>query len=296
MEWRTLPPLSALRAFAAFAQTGSVVDAGTRLNVSHAAISQQLRALEAHLGLALFDRSGRALVLTVEGQRLAEAVMAGFETIGRVVAQLTSDDADRPLRITTTASFASGWLMPRLGDFRQRHPGISLSIDPSPDVLDLALGGIDVALRYGRGDWPGVVSRLLVSTPVVVVASPKLVGTGPIATVAELADYPWLQEIGTTEATAFLQRNGVTRGMRKGLTSLPGNLMIDAARDGQGVATLARAFIEADIAAGRLRVLFADDARDGYFLVTPPGVLRPAAKAFANWVARQAEPRAMPES
>ncbi|OIQ73850.1 glycine cleavage system transcriptional activator [mine drainage metagenome] len=129
---------------------------------------------------------------------------------------------------------------------------------------------------------------MVVPSRVVVVAAPKLVGTGPIQSVAELADYPWLQEIGTNEATRYLEQNGVTKGIRKGLISLPGNLMIDAARDGQGVATLARAFIEADIAAGRLRVLFADDERAGYFLVTPEGVLRPAAKAFAQWVMRQA--------
>jgi LysR family transcriptional regulator, glycine cleavage system transcriptional activator len=288
MEWRSLPPLSALRAFAAFAESGSVVAAGVRLGVSHAAISQQLRALEAHLGLALFDRSARAMLLTSEGQRLADAVIAGFEGMARVIGQLTAAEEERPLRITTTASFAAGWLMPRLGDFRQKHPGISLMIDPSPEVQALAPGGIDVALRYGRGDWPGVEAKVVVPSRVVVVASPKLVGTGPIQSVEELADYPWLQEIGTNEATRYLERNGVTKGIRKGLISLPGNLMIDAARDGQGVATLARAFIEADIAAGRLRVLFADDEREGYFLVTPEGVLRPAAKAFAQWVMRQA--------
>ncbi|HEX9859448.1 MAG TPA: LysR family transcriptional regulator [Paracoccaceae bacterium] len=286
--WQSLPPLSALRALVAFAETGAVAAAGARLNVSHAAISQQLRALEAHLGVALLDRSTRRLVLTPEGQRLADAAIAGFAGIARVVEDLTNADADRPLQITTTPTFASGWLMPRLADFRAHHRSVSLMIDPTPEVKPLGPGGIDIALRYGNGNWPGLEARLLVSTPLVVIAAPALVGDEPIARVADLAGYPWLQELGTNEATGFLERNGVTREETLGLTSLPGNLMLDAARDGQGVAVIARAFVEADIAAGRLRLLFEDSAREGYFLVTRPGILRPAARAFAIWALRQA--------
>ncbi len=80
----------------------------------------------------------------------------------------------------------------------------------------------------------------------------------------------------------------MARNLRQGLTSLPGNLMIDAARDGHGVAVIARTFVEADIAAGRLRMLYEDDEREGYFLVTPPGLLRPPARIFAAWVMQQA--------
>lgn len=287
--WRTLPPLSALRAFAAFAETGSVTAAGERLNVSHPAISQQLRALEAHLGVALFGRTGRSLALTAEGRRLADAVTAGFGAIAGAVAELTAADEARPLQITTTPSFASGWLMPRLADFRARHPGLSLVIDPTAEVVTVGPGGVDIALRYGNGHWPGLDAQLLISTPIVVVAAPTLVGTGEIGSVADLACYPWFQEIGTNEATEYLERHGVTRGAGLGLTSLPGNLMVDAARDGQGVAVTARAFVESDIAAGRLRLLFEDRGREGYFLVTHRGVLTPAARAFAAWAKRQAD-------
>jgi DNA-binding transcriptional LysR family regulator len=153
-DFHALPPLAALRAFAAFVEAGSLVRAGAALNVSHAAVSQQLRALETHLGVALFDRSGQALRLTAEGQRLAEAVVSGFEAMGRAVEELTGRDAGRPLMVTTTSSFAAGWLLPRLADFRARHPGIDLMIDPSPEVKPLAPGGFDVALRYGAGADP----------------------------------------------------------------------------------------------------------------------------------------------
>jgi LysR family glycine cleavage system transcriptional activator len=149
--------------------------------------------------------------------------------------------------------------------------------------------GIDVALRYGNGDWPGTEAKLVLPTPVVVVGAPSLVGEASIMTVADLVDVPWLQELGTTEATRFLKRRGMAHNARRGLISLHGNLMLDAVRDGQGVAAIARAFVAADIAARRLRLLFQDGDRQGYFLVTPPGVLRPSVRAFATWVTRRAK-------
>jgi LysR family glycine cleavage system transcriptional activator len=284
-----LPPLAGLRAFAAFAESGSVVKAAALLNVSHPAISQQLRSLETHLGLSLLDRSGHGMKLTTEGQQLADAAVAGFGGISRIIAALTGADADRPLMITTTASFASGWLVPRLADFRARHPGISMMIDPTPEVKPLAPGGTDLALRYGRGDWPGVEASLIISTPVVVVAAPKLLGDRKPALDA-LGDLPWLEELGTSEATGLRYRLGLgsARSGGPGLTALPGNLMVDAARDGQGIAVVARAFVEADIAAGRLVQLYEDDEKEGYWLVTRPGVLRPSAREFAVWIRRQA--------
>jgi LysR family glycine cleavage system transcriptional activator len=287
MDFARLPPLAALRAFAAFTETGSIVKAGAALNVSHPAISQQLRALEDHLGLALFDRSGNALRLTANGQALAAAVQAGFGGIARTVADLTGAESGRPLMVTTTSSFAAGWLLPRLADFRAAHPGIDLMVDPTPEVKPLGPGGIDLALRYGTGGWPGLVDELILSTPVVVVAAPALVGEAPVAGLAALAGLPWVQELGTTEAVDFLHRHGLARRAGSGLTALPGNLMLEAARAGQGVAVTARAFVEADLASGRLRLLYEDNAREGYYLVTRPGVQRPAARAFAAWIRRQ---------
>jgi LysR family glycine cleavage system transcriptional activator len=121
----------------------------------------------------------------------------------------------------------------------------------------------------------------------VVVVAPSLVGNKPAADMAALARFPWMQELGTNEATAFLQARGLTQSA--GITSLPGNMMIDAARDGQGIAVTARAIVDADIAAGRLLLLFEDDKDTGYYVVTPKGILRPAAQAFVRWAVRQAK-------
>ena len=137
MDWLSLPPMAALRAFAAFSETGNVVQAGAALNVSHAAISQQLRALEAHLGAALLDRSGRALALTAEGAHLARALQLGFGAIQTAVQEISTASAARPLHVTCTPMFATHWLMPRLPGFQAEHPGIELVLDPSGRVVEL---------------------------------------------------------------------------------------------------------------------------------------------------------------
>ena len=288
MNWSALPSLSALKAFAAYAETRSVTKAGDALNVSHAAISQQLRSLEGDLGVALLDRSARRMTLTAEGETLARSLLDGFGVIAMTIEALTGADATRPLQISTTPTFASAWLMPRLSQFREKHPEISLTIDPLAIVQPLVPGGIDVALRYGSGDWPGLSAELLVRSPIVVVAAPQLVGTDDISSPADLREYHWLQELGTNEATDWFARHGVDRDAGRGYASLPGNLMLEAARAGQGIAITAGVFVEQDVEAGRLRVLFEDTQKKGYFLVTRPGVLRPPLKAFTTWLKREA--------
>lgn len=288
MDWRSFPPLSQLRAFAAFAEAPTLEQAGARIGVTHAAISQQIRALEAHLGLSLVDRGGRKLALTAEGRKLAEAVEAGFGQMAQTIAAITGADQAPTLRITTTPTFAAGWLMPRLPDFRARHPGIDLVIDPAHENREIGREA-DVGLRFGNGTWPGLTAQLILRSSIVVVAAPALVPDSLDHDLAQLAGLPWLQELGTNEATAFMQAQGLTRQAGASMISLPGNLMLDAARDGQGVAVIARAFVERDIAAGRLRLLMEDSEKEGYFLVHRPGPHRPPVRAFAAWVLRQAE-------
>lgn len=288
MDWLDFPPLSALRALAALAETGSTQKAGARLNVSHAAISQHLRQLEDHTGLSLIDRSGRTLALTPDGAELADSVIDGFEAMSRTLAQLTGKDDARPLTITTTPAFASAWLMHRLPDFQRQHPGLSLMLDPTPQIKDLTAGGIDVAIRHGSGEWDGLTSELLVDTAIAIVASPDLVGEGTgLTDPKDLTGYPWLQELGTSEASTFLKRHGADLDVSRGITSMPGNMMLDAARNGQGVAVIARAFVEADVQAGRLRLLHEDTRFRGYYIVYRADRLRPAARAFVTWLRKQ---------
>lgn len=290
MEWRDLPPLAALRAFAAFAETGNIVAAGDALSVSHAAISQQLRALETHVGVALLDRSGRALKLTDDGEILAQGCADGFGHIGRALALVTGAEASRPLHISPTPSFAAAWLMPRLPEFRAAHPGLSIVLDPTPELVKLAPGGVDVSIRYGNGDWPGLQAELLLESAMVVVAAPPLIAGVDTSDPANLSALPWLEEVGTTESTRWLDARGVGRDMRGSLIQVPGNLLLDGARDGQGVAVTVRHFVEPDIQSNRLCVLHEDAAPGvGYHLVTRPGVQRPPLKAFVSWIRKAAK-------
>lgn len=288
MDWRLLPPLSALRAFAAFAETRNIVAAGDALGVSHAAVSQQLRALEKHLDVALLDRSGRALELTTSGAQLAQALRAGFADIITAVEEVTGRTELRPIHVSVTPTFAASWLMPRLARFRAISPETDLMIDPSPHLVELSAGGIDLAIRYGDGSWAGTEPEMLFQTPMVVVAAPSLVGDAPFDDLNQLAQYPWLEEFGTSESSRWFRRFGVP-GMAKGLIQVPGNLMLDGARDGQGIAVTVQQFVARDIAAGRLRILHTEDTpSSGYHIVTRPGVLRKPVKAFVSWLRREA--------
>ncbi len=289
MEWRHLPPLSALRAFSAFAETANVVAAGEALGVSHAAISQQLRALEQHLDAALLDRSARSLSLTPQGERLAQVLRSSFGSMIAVVEEITDQQDARPLHISVTPSFGASWLMPCLPKFRATHADLGIMVDPSPQVVALGPDGIDVAIRYGTGPWPGVEAEMLLQSPMVVVAAPSLIGDGPIPALQDLAQFPWLEEFGTSEATAWMRRFGAQKS-KLGLMQVPGNLMLDGARDGQGIAVTVRAFVERDITAGRLRVLHTEEREGaGYHIVTRTGVQRPAVKAFVSWLRREAK-------
>lgn len=288
MDWRDLPPLTALRSFAAFAETGSVVAAGDALGVSHAAISQQLRSLETHLDVALLNRDGRAMTLTAEGEQLANTLHSGFGGMIDAVRLIKGARDDRPLHISTTPTFAASWLMPRLPKFRELHPEVDLMLDPTPEVVNLSPDGIDMAIRYGPGNWVGLDAEMLLRSPMVVVAAPSLVGEGALPRAEDLTNLPWLEEFCTSEATRWLAQQGVKLKFGRGLTQVPGNLLLDGARDGQGVAVTVRAFVERDIVAGRLRVIEVEDRPEmGYHIVTRPGVMRPVLKDFVRWVRRE---------
>jgi LysR family glycine cleavage system transcriptional activator len=286
MDWRSMPSLNSLRAFAAVAEAKSLSAAGRELNVTHAAISQQVRALEGVLGLQLVVREGRGVALTPEGERLFEGLSEGFETIRETVDELLQDDVGRPLNITMTPSFAISWLMPRINDFRLKHPDIELMLNPSAEVVELRPGGVDLAIRFGKGQWPGLESELFLETNFAIVGASCLVGERSIKQPEDLLDFPWLQEYGTNELTVWLERQGVVPKGKLNITHLPGYMVLEGVRRGDGISATAKTFLEADIAAGSMKVLFEEGVYPGtgYHLVTRPGVKRPPLKAFLSWM------------
>ncbi len=289
MTWADLPSLNSLRAFATVAETGSYSKAGAALNVSHAAISQQVKALEGRLGVTLVVREGRGITLTAEGAALARDLARGFAAIREGVEVLTGADATRPVQVTMSPAFAVSWLMPRIMNFQHLNPGVTLMLNPTAEVVELTPGGIDMAIRFGDGHWPGMEVTPLLLPDMVVVAARELIGTREITDPAMLVDMPWLQELGTNEVAEWMERQGVTPEGPLMITHMPGNLIMEEVRRGDGLTYTARCFVDKEIRSGQLLELSSENDTGGYYIVTRPGVLRPTVRAFVKWLKRQAE-------
>ncbi|MBY8977214.1 LysR family transcriptional regulator [Rhodobacteraceae bacterium NNCM2] len=290
MDWHRIPPLASLRAFEAAARHLSHSAAARELGVTHAAIAQQVRALEAYLGLPLLYREGRGLALTDDGATLATSLTGGFGQIAQAVELLADSEAARPLHISMTPSFAVSWFMPRMHEFRRLHPEIELSINPTSKNIDLVAERFDAAIRFGDGNWPGLESEPLVVSDFVIACAPSVIQGHEITGPESLLALQWLQEVGTDEIGRWLASRGIAMPPVARISEMPGYMMLSALREGHGVAATARLFIEDDIAAGRLVVLFeeAEGSRKIYHLVTRPGVPRPALKKFISWIKRAA--------
>lgn len=289
IDWRAIPSLTSLRAFAATAEMRSFTQAARALNVTHAAVAQQVRALEDDFGLALVQRDGRGVSLTLEGAELAAALADGFAALQRGAEALRSGGGDRPVRITLTTSFATQWLMPRLRDFWEKHPDIGLSLHPESRVVDLHRDGMDLGIRYGNGDWPGVEASFLASARLVVAGAPSILGDKDRLGPDEMRQMDWIISRNWPEQNNYLRSLGLEPS-ELNQTDFPNEeLSIAAARQGLGLVVDSLALVLADVAEGRLRVVHESrDQLPAYFVVTLPGPQRAATRAFLKWLKSQA--------
>ena len=190
---RTLPPLNGLRAFEAAARHMSFTDAADELSVTQAAISHQVRGLEQRLGLKLFVRRNRSLLLSEAGQAYLPAVRAAFDQLNEATEKLLQKDRGGHLTVTTTASFATKWLVPRLGGFQRANPEIDVRISTGTGLIDFSREDVDIGIRYGRGQWPGLIAERLVGEDVMPVCAPSLVkGPNPLKKPADLKRFTLL--------------------------------------------------------------------------------------------------------
>jgi LysR family glycine cleavage system transcriptional activator len=288
-DWRSLPSLTSLRAFVATAELRSFSQAARVLNVTHAAVAQQVRALEDHLGRTLVQRDGRGISLTADGEQLAEALGEGFAAFQRGVEALRAGEVDRPVRITLTASFAAQWLMPRLKDFWERYPDIGLSLHPDARVVDLHRERMDLGIRYGNGDWTGVESSYLASARLVIAGAPALLGGRDRLNAEDMREMDWILNRNWPEQDTYLRQVGLVPDALSRTDVSGEELAIAAARQGLGLVVESEALIEADVADGRLRVVHESREKlPAYFVVTLPGPQRAAARAFLKWLKSQA--------
>ena len=285
IDWQHLPSLTGLRAFAATVEFRSFSQAARSLNVTHAAVAQQVRALEAHFGVSLVQRDGRGVSLTVDGEQLAVSIAEGFAAFQRGSQALRGGGADRPVRITLTASFAAQWLMPRLRDFWEKHPDIGLSLHPENRIVDLLRDGMDLGIRYGNGDWPGLDSTFLASARLVVAGAPSILGDKVLLSQNEMQKMDWIISLNWPEQDNYLRSLGLNPA-ELSQTDFPNEeLSIAAARQGLGLMIDNIALLADDVAEGRLRVVHESrDQLPAYFVVALPGPQRAATRAFLKWL------------
>jgi LysR family glycine cleavage system transcriptional activator len=273
-----------LRAFDATAKHGSFAEAGRVLNVTHAAVTQAVRALEAELGVPLARRSGRTVALTEAGAQLAQSLDTGFGALAEGIAALRQREARRVLRVATTTFIAEVHVMPRLPEFWAKHPGVEVAMSPSPALADFERDGFDMAIRVLADGWterPEQEVRLLKRTPIIAVAAPALARSG--VSPQEIpwvmgADSPWEQEQLRHAGLDLDRLNRVKLGSP--------HLEMSATRQGLGAMLATEIICLPDLEAGRLEVLPVKGLPSvTYAVVLPKGPRRPAVDQFADWLA-----------
>lgn len=287
-----LPSLNGLRAFEAAARHLSFTLAASELNVTQTAISHQIRRLEEELGIRLFIRQNRALALTPEARDYLPGVRAAFNDLRLATDRLLRKDDDKVLTVSTLASLAAKWLLPRLTDFQEQHPGIDVRITTSTNLVDFQRDDVDAAIRYGRGQWPGLRADWLMADELFPVCSPSLLhGDKPLRRPEDLRNHPLLH---TSNANSDDWRLWLTAaGLPSDIARHPGItfdmifMTIQAAIDGIGVAMGRTSYVQDDIAKDRLVVPFkiALPADAGFYLVSPEGRREaPKLVAFRDWM------------
>lgn len=295
-----LPPLSSLRAFEAAARLESFSKAADELNVTPAAVSHQIAALEADLGVALFRRRNRAVELTPSARVLLPGLTEAFAGIQASVRRLRAHNDTGTLNVTASPSFAGKWLVQRLHRFQETFPEIDVRISATDTMVDMTRGEFDIAIRYGTGRYPGLDVELLLKNEVFPVCSPELLRNGPpLETPDDLVRHALIYDQAVDRDPLaptwpmWLKAAGVQNlPNAPGLSVSTNHLALEAAIGGHGIALANSTIAASDLAAGRLVRLFSLSLPDlfAFYIVTVPGALeRPKVRAFHDWLRREAD-------
>jgi LysR family transcriptional regulator, glycine cleavage system transcriptional activator len=287
---RRLPSLNALKAFEAAARHESFTKAADELSVTQGAVSHQVKALEVELGLKLFNRERQRLVITDAGRGYLEVVRDAFDRLAVGTERLRQVQKSGALTVTTSPNFAAKWLVHRLGRFVEAHPDIDLRVGASHRHVDFAREDIDMAIRHGDGEWPGLsVTRLCVEE-IFPVCSPKLMrGRSATRAPADLARHTLLHVNDRRDWGKWLA--GMAAASDRGPIFNQASMAIDAAVDGQGIALARSALAAWDMRAGRLvrPFLLAQKASYAYWIVCPKSTADlPKISTFRDWLLAEA--------
>jgi LysR family glycine cleavage system transcriptional activator len=283
-----LPPLNALHAFARVAETGSFAEASKVLNVTPAAVSQQVRRLEQFFDTKLLQKHGRGVLLTEDGQILSRATLNGLAQMEQGIAQLSNRTSGKAVRVTTSPSFATHWLMPRIAEFQRAHPDIAIQLDLNAEARALdRRADFDLAIRYCKWDDLPAGADLLKSVTLNVLCPTILLPPKPW-TLQALTHLPWLQELGVSEIKGWFFRRGLTRDLPSRVSEMPGNLIMDALQRGEAVAYVVCDWVLSDIANGALHELWPERERGAYYMQTRTAAEDGATAVFVDWLKNEA--------
>lgn len=286
--------MSTLRAFEAAARHSSFKQAAAELSVTPTAVSHRIRVLEDHLGVRLFDRQVRQVSLTPAGLQLYPVLQQGFDMFDVAIRRLMSPNDRERVTISATNAFVAKWLVPRVASFRADHPDIDLQLHASDAVVDLASHAFDIAIRYGRGPYPGYRSDVLFADVYVPVINPIL----QLRASKDMSAYPlihfdWQKASPDNPTwTKWHAEAGIAQPpMQAGLRYSDESHAIQAAVAGQGVALLSQELVADELTAGRLIQPFGPTIPGyTYHLVTreqdSPGA---AVAAVMDWLRRHAD-------
>lgn len=289
---RRLPPLNALPSFESAARHLSFSKAANELHVTHGAVSRAVRHLEDHLGVPLFVRATRAVKLTPAGAAFAIEVRDALDRLGAAAGAIKGYQSG-VLAVSTLDSFAAKWLVPRLFRFRAAHPEVDVRLSTSQALANFVTDGIEIAIRYGRGQYPGLKSHLLLDENVSPACSPALLeGPHPLHTPADLKHHTLIHDQFHIDWATWLRTAGVTDvDPHRGPSFYSSEHAVQAAVQGEGVVLGRSGLIGDDLAAGRLVHPFDVSMPSGlaYYIAYPPRSLQsPKVMAFRDWLLAEA--------
>ena len=279
--------MQALRAFEAAARMRSLTRAAESLHLTHGAISHQIKSLEADFGVRLVERAGRGIRLTDEGERFATRVRAVLADLGDAVREVTERANPRQLRVSVIPSFVARWLLPRIGRFFAAHPDIDLDVSATNALADFKRDDVDVAIRHGLGDWPGVVSEHVLDDTSFPVCSPRLANGRLPEHPADLSRYTLLRSEGESWKSWFEAAGLDWPEPTRGPMFSDSSHTMQAAIDGQGIALARSSLLGNDVHNGVLVRLFdiVVSLPRKYFLVYPPRLVdSPKLAPFREWL------------
>ena len=289
---RRLPPLNALKAFEAAARSESFTRAAQELSVTQGAVSHQVKALEATLGIKLFNRERQRLVMTESGRDYLAVVRDAFDQIAAGTERLMQRQSSGVLTVSTSPDFAAKWLVNRLGRFAESHPEIDLRVSAAAHQVDFAREDVDVAVRHGDGKWLGLEVVRLCSERLFPVCSPKLVaGRNRITAASDLLKFPLLRLDDWKTWTKWFAAAGVVGPVAHGPVLNRASMLIDAAVDGQGIALARTALAAWDLINGRLvrPIDVSLKMPNTYWIVCPKATSSvPKIATFRNWLLAEA--------